>query len=198
MNVRLKKTFGWYSGLVHQDQFLINHYSAELDLLTVSDNHEQQNIAYERMKYWFNDVLDGGIFIDHQHPNLEQWQATGARILAFPDEPVDQLVGIMLCCKLNAIMEDRIVATDIEVWSRAGDSMSYLHNWKESLGPLAQEGWWSDPRPVWSLSRIDTSDKVVNLGRMPEWKSQDLDWDTPQSNTANTVVFARFDNNADK
>jgi hypothetical protein len=198
MNVRLKKTFAWYSGVVHDGQFLINHYTAELDLLTITDDPMHQNRAYERMKFWFDEVMDGCIFADEKQDNISQWQDTGARIISLPNEPVDQVIGIMLCLKLNAIMEDRLVVTDVEIWSRAGDSMSYLHNWKESTGPLAQEGWWMDSRPIWTLNRINTVGKVVNLGRSPEWKSHGLDWDTAESDSSSTVVFAKFDNDAKK
>ena len=198
MNVRLKKTFGWYSGAIHDGRFMINHYTAELDLLTITDDPIQQNRAYERMKFWFEEVMDGGIFVNEKQQNIAQWQDTGARIISFPNDPVDQIIGIMLCLKLNAIMEDRLVVTDVEIWSRAGDSMSYLHNWKESTGPLCQEGWWTDSRPVWNPNRINTAEKVVNLDRSPEWKFHDLDWDTAKSDNSSTVVFARFDDDAKK
>lgn len=198
MNVRLKKTFSWYSGVVYNGQFLINHYTAQLEMLTATEDPVEQNLAYERMKFWFNEILDGAIFIDEAQGNIKQWKDTGARIMAFPVEPVDQIVGIMLCSKLNAVMEDRIMITDAEIWSRAGDSMSYLHNWKESIGPLAQSGWWQDPRPVWSMTRYNVTDKVVNLGRLPEWKDHDLDWNDDKSSNTDTVVFGRFDDDANK
>ena len=198
MNVRLRKTFGWYSGLVTEDRFQINHYTTELELLTVSEDQMQQNIAYERMKFWFYDIMDHAVFVNETHPDIDRWRETAARVIAFPSDPVDQIIGIMLCSKLNAVMEDRIVVTDVEIWSRAGDSMSYLHNWKESTGPLSQEGWWVDTRPIWTLNRANTSGKVVNLGRSLEWKSHDLDWDTAESDSTSTVVFAKFDNDTKK
>lgn len=198
MNVRLKKTFGWYTGLVIEDRFLINHYTTELTMVTVSDKPAEHNIAYERIKHWFDSIMDGAVFVNDSHPEVDRWRATSARVISFPDDPVDQLIGIMLCSKLNAIMEDRMVVTDVEIWSRAGDGMSYLHHWQESTGPLSQEGWWVDPRPVWNLNRINPVGKVVNLGRFPEWKSHDLDWDIAESNSSSTVVFAKFDNDAKK
>jgi hypothetical protein len=198
MNVRLKKTFDWYSGVVYRDQFIVNHFSAVLDLQTISDDPEQQNIAYDRTKYWFHEIMEDAVLIREDHPNLAHWQDTGARIVPLPDEPVDQLVGIMLCFKLNAIMEDRLIVTDVEISSRAGDSMSYLHNWKENPGPLGTDGWWQDSRPTWNQSRTDTRSKVVNLDRVPEWKLYDLDWDTSADSKSDTVLFAKFDRDAKK
>ena len=198
MNVRLKKTFGWFSGVVYNDQFLINHYTAQLEMLTATEDPVQQNLAYERLRFWFNEILDGAIFVDEAQANIKQWKDTGARVMALPVEPVDQIVGIMLCSKLNAVMEDRMVITDVEIWSRAGDSMSYLHNWKESTGPLAQSGWWQDPRPVWVTVRANVTDKVVNLDRVAEWKDHDLDWNDEKSPNTNTVVFGRFEEDENK
>ena len=198
MNVRLKKTFGWYSGLVMQDRFLINHYTTELTMLTVSENLTEQNIAYERAKYWFDEVLDGAVFANEHHPEIHRWRETSARVMALPDDPVDQLIGIMLCSKLNAVMEDRIVVTDVEIWSRAGDGMSYLHSWKENTGPLSDSGWWDDHRPIWTLTRAVNQDKVVSLDLGNDWKQHDLDWDHEPQETKDTVVFAKFDRDADQ
>lgn len=198
MNVRLKKTFGWYSGLVIEDRFQINHYTTELELLTVSDDQVQQNIAYERMKFWFYDIMDNAVFVSETHPDIDRWRETSARVIAFPTDPVDQIIGIMLCSKLNAVMEDRIVVTDTEIWSKCGDGMSYLHNWKESQGPLSESGWWSDARPIYNALKTNNSGNIVNLDRVAEWKSHDLDWDTNNTNAASTVVFGRFDRDGNK
>ena len=193
MNVRLKKTLGWYCGIVHQDQFSANHCSTELSMITVAPSNEEQNIAYERMKFFIHHVLEDSILICERNPKLEAYQNTGARIITFPEEPIDQVVGMLLYLKLNAIMENRMVITDVEFWSKSGDSVSYLHSVGESLGPLSHDGWWSDTRPCWSLP-LDrsTSDKIVSLGRVPEWADYDLDWQDNPHTDQHSVVFAKF------
>lgn len=198
MNVRLKKSFGWYSGVVYEDQFLVNHYSVEFNMLTVSPNNQQQNLAYERMKYWIYQILDDSILINQDHPRIGQYRATGARVIALPDEPVDQIMGIMLYLKLNAVMENRMVVTDTELWSKAGDGMSYIHSHGEGLGEaLGVDGWWTDARPVWYDARPQNSDtNIVNLDRVPEWKDRGLEWDD-ESKKDNAVVFAKFNRDDD-
>ena len=137
MNVRLRKTLSWLGSYVHQDQFNINRYTVTLDLATVSTDHHEQNVAYERLKFWFYDVMQDSILIRDSNPDLKKWTATGARIICLPDDPVDQLVGIMLCLKLNAIMEGRITCTHVSVASELGDDMAYLHNYQESQGQIS-------------------------------------------------------------
>ena len=197
MNVRLKKTFGWYGAVVYEDQFIITHYSSEVSMVTVTPDNQEQNIAYERIKLFMNDIMDGAVLINQNNPKLDQYQNIGMRLIALPDEPVDQVVGMMLYLKLNAVMENRMVVTDVELWSRAGDSMSYLHSAGESLGPLSQDGWWIDPRPCYSNSIEKATDKIVNLARMPEWHDHGLDW-MDKENSTDSVVFAKFGRDEDE
>lgn len=200
MNVRLKKTFDWYSGVVYLDDFIINHYTAELSMITISDNREEQNIAYDRMKSFVSNVLDSAVFISDDHEKLDAWLNTGSRIIALPDEPVDQIIGIMLYSKLNAVMENRMMISQVEIYSRLGDSMSYLHSYDETPGPdFGQDGWWNDPGPIWYDAKIkNTHGKVVNLNSRPEWKDHGLEWVDAVDPTSHSVVFANFNRDENK
>lgn len=200
MSARLSKTFGFYTGLVYEGRFMVNHHTVDLKLLTVSDSNDEQNTAYERMKYWVHHVLDDSILIGQEDPDLDKWLATNSRLLVLPDDPCDQIVGIMLYLKLNAIMENRMVVTDTEIWSNQGDQMSYLHTVGENIGPnLGQDGWWVDPRPVWSTVKAKDQGKVINLDRATEWKDFNLGWQSQDESKKNdSVVFADFGKNEDQ
>jgi len=199
MSARLKKSFGFYTGLIYQSQFLVNHWNVNLDLVTVSDDGGDHNIAYERMKYWIGRVLDDSILIGHTDPALEDVSRLNGRVIVLPDEPVDQIVGIMLYLKLNAIMENRIVVAATEIWSTQGDQTSYIHTAGENLGPdLGQDGWWSDPRPIWSTSRSRGTGRVVSLDRAAEWKDHGLGWESNEPDASGNVVVAQFPRNEDQ
>ena len=177
---------------------MINHYEMVANFLTVTDDHFQQNVAYERMKHWMNRVMDGAILIDDQDEKLPLYAATGARIMAVPEEPVDQIIGILLYLKLNAIMENRMVVTDIELWSTQGDDTRYLHSHGENLGPrLGQDGWWTDARPIWGAARQRVDGKVVNLDRPPEWQDYDLGWEDT-SGEEHSAIIKTFPGNDNK
>jgi hypothetical protein len=198
MNVQLKKRFEIMTGMVYDDQFATNRYQIKIDLLTVSDDHEQQNIAYDRMKFWIYRVMQDGILMSENSDLLEKWADTGARVMALPEEPVDQVVGIMLYLKLNAIMENRMVVTGIEISSTEGDDTVYVHHHGEALGVLANDGWWTDARPCWILPQTNRNHgKIVTLDRTPEWGDCDLDWNDKKDNK-DTVVFADFRRDADE
>lgn len=179
MNVRLKRTFEFFSGLVHDNVFSINFYTANVVMMTTDLDATNQNIAYERIKFWINGVMEHAILIAHDDDMLDKWVATGQRILVLPETPVDQVIGMMLFSKLNAIVGDHLMITDIEISSTLGDDMWYEHQDIEDLGPFNESGWWNDPGPSWaSKDRKKTfGSKVIKLNRNQDWKSLQLDFE---------------------
>jgi len=200
MNVRLIKTWHWQSGLVYKDTFYINTYTATCHMHTTSMYDHDHDTAYGRMDYWFQDVMQDSVMISADSSAAKAYAATGQRLLLFPDQPVDQLVGIMLSLKLNAISEGRLIVTDVDISSVHGADMIYQHNQAEAVGPLAESGWWQDPRPIWNHASISTrGSKVVSLNRAADWHSLDLDWQTTMANDRDSsIVFADFDRDDDK
>jgi hypothetical protein len=196
MNVRLQRDFTIPVGLVYQNHYSINLYQVKIDFMTTSIDAREQNIAYQRVKHWIYGVMSSGVLISQDSEMLKSLNQTGLRIIVLPEEPVDQLVGMALMAKLNAIMQDRIVVTDIEISSAEGDHMKYLHSIDDNAGPFAEDGWWTDPRPNWSTNK-KASSKIVALDRSIDWKDLDLDWaDTDRPD--NHVVFADFSHNDKK
>ena len=195
MKVRLEYTMPFTAGVYWDGQMLMNQYTIKLYMVTNSSEAEIQNIAYERLKYFVYSEMANTIFVNREHQ--EQCQlliAAGLKITTLPAEPVDQLIGIMLYSKLNAIMEDFIIINEVEISSQLGENMVYLHAADESLGPFFAPGWWHDADLIHcDLSLID-SDKVVAMHRAGAWRELDLAWpDTANVVTDNnTVVFANF------
>lgn len=191
MNVRLRKEFVFHSGIVYQDQYMINQYHTVIDMLTSTEHAHEQNTAYDRMRFWIHEVLHNSVMMNRDHPKLSAYAETGQRVITLPDEPLDQIVGIMLCCKLNAITENRMIITDVELKSSCGEDMVYLHSVDENIGPFAADGWWNDARPKCANYGQGQGSNIITITRAPEWKDVGLDWhqeDQPSS----TVVFADF------
>jgi hypothetical protein len=162
-------------------------------MVTHAVNTDLQNQAYQRMNYWINHVLQDSVIISQDDQLLDVYQATGQRLIILPDSPVDQLLGMLMFVKLNAVMENQIEIIELEINSTAGDGMGYLHSCNESLGPFADAGWWSDPRPKWNDSKSKSAAKnVIQINRAPEWKDLDLDWSLAETSSESDVVFASF------
>jgi hypothetical protein len=194
MNVRLSKIWQWQSATVYDEDFYINHYTAKIQMHTTAMDTEENATAYERMDHWFQQVMQDAVMISAENARLKAYAATGNRLLIFPGDPVDQLVGIMLCLKLNSITEGRLIITDVDLSSANGQDMTYRHNQAEETGPMADPGWWQDPRPTWShpSARVSPS-KVVNLTQTQGWHTFGLDWPQKDKPADSAVVFADFD-----
>jgi hypothetical protein len=192
MNVRLKKVFSFCCGVLYKDEWYINEYDLSIDMLTVSEDPHEQNIAYERVKYWIYEVLAHSTLSCYNNTRLEAYQQTGQRVLVLPDEPVDQIVGMMIYLKLNAICENKIVITDVDVSSTEGDNVIFKHTAGETLGSFTQNSWWVDSRPCWIDPKIKKrKDNVIALDKMPEWHELNLDWDAEEEQES-VVLVADF------
>ena len=175
----------------------MNNYRVNLHLITGEVTGDEHNIALDRIKYFLHNQINSSVFVNRENlSSCQSLTAAGIRVTPIPEEPVDQVIGIMLYCKLNAIMEQRMIITEIELSSELGDSIVYLHNDLENMGPIEDAGWWHDPEPTHVDSAVVDIDNVVPLNYNTSWKELGLAWDNivvvRPDDTDNKVVFADF------
>ena len=183
------------AGLHLDTGVIMNTYSIDLQLITKSTNNVDQNIALERCKYIIYEQFSDSIILGNQHKKLaKKYQDAGFRTIIFPDEPADQLTGLALYSKLQAVTEDVLDVLDISIRSNLGGGVSYLHNDEESVGPYDKPGWWTDSGPSCSTS-IPSRKKIVSLNN-PTWKSLDLEWDDGE--TEDTVIEIKLEKKKEK
>ena len=195
MNVRLKYQLEFTAGFYFNEQLKMNNYNVELLMTTATTDDKSINIAFERIKFFIGSSLDSGVFINMN--NTEQCKLlsnAGVKIITLPDDPVDQLIGIMLYCKLNAICEERMIISDIEITSELGGDMTYLHSDDEPIGPYEQVGWWHNPDLTHYHNTAVKTENILNLNTVVSWRDLDLHWpDDPYTpDTGNTIVFGNF------
>lgn len=193
----MTKTWGVLANVIWEDRLLCNDYRIRLDWTTATDDAHEQNIAFERMKYWLFDVLEHSVMIKQDHEKIPLYQATGQRVIAMPGDPVDAVIAMMLFAKLAAITEQRIILTEIAVSSEQGGHVQYLQDSAEDFMVFAEPGWWQDPGPIWGTIKPKRTNKIVNLDRMPEWSELNLSWTDSAVAEPGSVVFAEFKKNAD-
>lgn len=202
MNVRLQYTVSFTAGVHWENHLSMNNYLVRIYMITNCSDGVSQNVAYERIKYFIYNELNSTIFVNADHKEIcERLTSAGLKITTLPAEPVDQLIGIMLYCKLNAIMEDFIVVNEIELSSELGEHMVYLHAADESLGPFENSGWWHDADPIHYDVDLINSDKIVAIHRAGAWRELDLAWPEEQTQSVkadDNIVFAEFHNNESK
>jgi len=197
MNVRLKKTLHFTAGVWYDNNLQMNNYMAEVDMYTNSHDPVNQNIAFERLKYFVYYELDSSIIIDQDElDQCARFVSAGLKITTMPGPAVDQSVGIMLYYKLNAIMEQRLIVTDVAISSTLGDNIVYLHNQDEDANDVVKPKWWTSADLSHCNDQLSRSDKVVAINHTKTWRELDLEWPAdPNIEPGNVVVFADFKRN---
>lgn len=195
MNVRLKYDLHFNAGVYYNGNTILNNYSLRLWMITNSDVAEDQNTAFERMKYFVYNHVDNTMFIDRdEQEQCEKFLHAGLSITTMPGDPVDQLIGIMLYHKLNAIMEQRMNIVETELSSSHGQAMTYLHSEGENTLGVELPSWWLSADLAHSDFVLTESEKIVSMQSTTAWRDLDLAWeDLPASaDHGNIVVFADF------
>ena len=205
MTARISKSFVFQAGVYFNDTFVMNVYDIDMSFNIQTENIREQNVALERVKFFIKENLESAIFIDEENKAaISSFAEAGIKICELPEEPYDQIIGIMLLCKLNAIMEDRMELSDISVTSWMSDGVVCSHSIDESMGPFVNSGWWNEntPRAYISKSSISKSKKLVKLVKsLYSWDELYLGWNETSDSIGNfnsEVVFASFDKKGHK
>ena len=195
MNVRLQYPLNFTAGVYYDGELKMNNYTVKLWLITNTVDPDNHNICMDRIKYFFYDTLDSTIFINSElREQCLRYQTAGLKITTMPGEPVDQLIGIMLYYKLNAIMEERMTVMETETSSILGDSMIYMHGEHENTDGITAPNWWSTSDLVHCEYEIVNNDKIVDMHNASVWRDLNMAWPELDDvvTTGNTIVFADF------
>jgi hypothetical protein len=195
MNVRLKHDMHFTAGIWYNNALRMNNYTVRIWMTTNSDNVQDQNTAFERIKYFVYTQIDNTIFINQTE--LDQCNLltrAGLDITTMPGEPVDQLIGIMLYYKLNAITEDRMIIVETELSSSQGENVTYLHSDFETSTGYEKPNWWTTSDLTHSDLVPTDSEKIVSMSQGVAWRDLEMSWaDASDTDaTGNIVVFADF------
>jgi hypothetical protein len=195
MNVRLQYTMTFTAGVHYGNQLIMNNYLLRIYMMTNVTEAELTNTAFERLKYFVTEEMDSTVFINSaEHEACRLYTAAGMNITTLPNEPVDQIVGVMLFHKLNAIMEGRISVIETELSSTLGDNMSYIHSENEITNDIKMPAWWHNPDLTHSELEFSDGDKVFSIHphTYSVWQELDLAWPNEETKETGNIVFADF------
>ena len=202
MNVRLKHDMSFTAGVYYNGEMRMNNYNLRLWMITNTYDASSHNISFDRVKYFIYTEMDSTIFINgDDEEQCQQLVDAGLNITTLPGEPVDQLVGLMLYYKLNAIAETRMTIVETELSSIMGENMAYLHSENEMTENVVRPDWWTSADLVHCDTDLIDPDKVVILHQSSIWRDLNLAWPDVEvesiEETGNTVVFADFKSSDD-
>ena len=197
MNVIMRREFNWSSIQQHRGQYRVVQSTADVTMISNSIDAGELDTAFNRIKYWFHQVMQDSVILTQDQDPI--WDTVPLRIIRLPDQACDQIVGMMLWAKLNAICEDRLRITQTEVSSDWGEWIQYRHDEDESAGPFQDPGWWHDPGLVWGPGResMASDGNIIHLTKDMDWRDVDLAWPQAESQSESahsddTVVFGKF------
>lgn len=199
MNVQVQYNINFLAGVYHNHRLHLNSYRTNISMLTQTQDKAEINTAVERLKCFIDFELANTVFINQNLPDVANvLNLIGTNVTTLPDEPVDQIVGMMLYCKLNSVMEGRVIITKLDISSILGEDFWYIHEDGDNLGPFAEDGWWhSSGTDHNTLSQDELDDNVLKV-TPPAWSEYHLTWpEHDPAPTANTVVFANFSRDED-
>lgn len=205
MTARIFTQLNFNAGAYFEGNFFMGSYEIDLNLLVETDSIREQNIALERIKYFVMETLADSVMVhDKEVQQIEKYINADLKVCTLPEDPYDQVVGVMLLNKLNAVAEGRLHVTDITIGSTMSDGVSCLVSDDEFMGPFEVSGWWKECSTKMNDIAIKrTSKKVVKLIKPGiDWSDVYLNWDekTPKKeNKPNTeILFGSFDSKTDK
>jgi len=195
MSARVQRGFDLLACVHFENEFIVNQYEFDVTFNIDTESIEEQNIALERIKFYLEYCLQNSIFVPEDELDaIEKFSQIGLKVCTLPEQPYDQIIGIMLLHKMNSIAEGRLVATDISITSRMSDGVICFYSIEDNSGPFLLKGWWHDVAPT--INSIKPKNKkVVKLSKaVLDWEEFDLAWEsTPKKTTASEVVFATFE-----
>ena len=183
MNVRLSKQFEFSSNCWWNDTLVTNVYDVTVSMISNTVDSDKHNVSVQRMEHFMKNVLGNAVMIrDDDTKQIERLQKAGIRTVEMPEEPFDQMVAIMLYCKLNAICAGHMLVTGIDLESKAGGNTNFMFDEDDGFGPFAEDGWWNDEEPTHQKKRKATRrGKVVKMPQPQwEWLWFGLEWEVTQ------------------
>lgn len=179
MLAHIRKDVAFFAAVHFENQFIINLYEADLRMVVHTIDPREQQIALDRVMHFVSNHLQNSLIIHQEETELvKKYEATGMRLCLIPEEPYDQVLGLILINKFNAIMEGRIEVTDLVFGSKLSEYIKFELSQEDAELLYGQKSWYNDN----TVSIRDTDktskkkDKIVKLFVDDEWEKNALTW----------------------
>jgi hypothetical protein len=199
MNVHLRQNFVLPAAVYSGDQLMITNYNINVEMVTVSTDINDLDIASKRIDCFLYEELADAVFVDQADTERNTILAMlGMNMVTIPGPPVDQLIGIMLSCKLNAITEGRVDVVEVAVSSDRSNGMWFVHKYSQSVGPFEELGWWYDHGVAHNNIVFDNEENNVVKVSVNPWLEHGLAWSSPgDKKTEAKIIVGNFNKRHD-
>ena len=171
------------STILLHDSIVPNSYTVTIKFNSSTDNIVNQNRAFDRIKYFFQSMMNNGLIMNYKNVNADTLSQYADKIIMIPEEPFDQIMVAIIHSKLINVVEGNIQITEVRLDSWQGDNVIYT---SEAFGitKLFTEGdfgevqWWQHAKPI--TFNPNDQDYII-----PEWKDYNLEFDKKKEKPQN-------------
>ena len=177
-NSRIQKNFTFQTAIHFGGKFMVNLYEMDAKMEIYTEDPREQNIAVERITHFLSAGIEDCLFISIEDKDaINKYTAAGIKVCVIPEEPYDQIIGLVLMNKCNAMMEDKVVLTDILFGSKLSNLIKFELNHEVAKVEFDGKHWYNDPTLRLS-DKFSKKDKIVTLldHKCENWEDLDLTW----------------------
>ena len=80
------------STILLHDSIVPNSYNITIKFNSNTDNIVNQNRAFDRIKYFFQSMLNNGLIMNYKNVNADTLSQYADKIIMIPEEPFDQIM----------------------------------------------------------------------------------------------------------
>ena len=115
----------WQSTMLVDQIILPNHFSINIEFEAGDSNELEQLVAFDRIKYYINTVLEGSLFANIDNPLVNKLEKSfNVYIITLPSEPMDHIIASVVFSKIISIVEGRLDIHSVTFSSRLGEEVS--------------------------------------------------------------------------
>lgn len=175
MNIQIEKDFTFMTAIHFEKKYMVNLYELHAKMEVMTEDAREQNIAVERMNYFLSNHIEDIIFVQNTEKEaIQNYTNAGMKVCIIPEEPYDQIIGMLLINKCNAIMEGRIVVNEIVLGSKLSNLIKFNISGELAKLEYSEDSWYNKS----SLSFTDKNkkEKIVTLFDKNNWAQLELTW----------------------
>jgi len=175
----IQKEFTFMTAVHFNNRYMVNLYETNLIMSIETVNPIDQNVAMERLSYFFSNILEDCIFINQDDKDaIDKYTKAGMRVCTIPEDPYDQIIGLVLLNKCNAIMENKIVVKNMIFGSKLSNLIKFELSQELAESEFEGTNWWNLPT-LCIQNKKNKKEKIVNLfdHKSNDWEELELTWE---------------------
>ena len=182
MYIKLSQDIGFSAVVIDGSKIYPNYFTLKINMVFDSNNSNSflQNIAIQRIEFFLNEILNGSILCKVSNPIANKFMriAKNNTVILLPEEPFDQVIGMVLYSKLNAIVEGILEIDTLTIGSEFAPDITYTI---EDFEDFKFEDEKIDS-PWWERADATISNVPKLMKKTQNWSDIGLGWEeNPES-----------------